>query len=132
MTDRNIIVICPLFLQSSRLTSLSSQNLRLNIYTAQGEVHNVHLCHSGGQTKWTDFVQKSVTKLVPLLNVLSRSKFRKMRASWLKVMHMQPQDPHLRHPSHVAPFTCQSVFEVLGGKHQCSNLKDEIVLIPEQ
>ncbi len=34
---------------------------------------------------------------------------------------------------------CQSVFEVLGGKHQCSNLKDElcmfyyeIVLIPEQ
>ncbi len=34
---------------------------------------------------------------------------------------------------------CQSVFEVLGGKHQCSNLKDEpcmfyygFVLIPEQ
>ena len=35
--------------------------------------------------------------------------------------------------------TCQSVFEALGGKHQCSNLKDELcifyydfVLIPEQ
>ncbi len=37
------------------------------------------------------------------------------------------------------PIPCQSVFEVLGGKHQCSNLKDELcmfyydfVLIPEQ
>ncbi len=41
--------------------------------------------------------------------------------------------------THACTDTCQSVFEVLGGKHQCSNLKDELcmfyydfVLIPRQ
>ncbi len=43
------------------------------------------------------------------------------------------------HVARLEALACQSVFEVLGGKHQCSNLKDELCmfyyeidLIPEQ